>query len=196
MTREMECDSCICGKGTDSEVAERQLGRAPEGMIKASARCSYGVPTALLCSPIVARPGRKAKSESQAEPFPTLFWLTCPYMKERVGRLEGGQAFLDIRRRIAEDAVFETRLKQASDDYRRLRRKLYEDLPGELKASVGEKATQDLLASGPGGVKDYRNIKCLHIHLANFISGMDDPVGEEAAKLISCMQDDKEGCPD
>lgn len=189
MAREMECDSFICGKGTDSEVAERQLGRAPEGMIKASARCSYGAPVALLCSPIVARTGRKAESESQAEPFPTLFWLTCPYLKERVGRLEGGQAFLDIRKRIAEDVGFESKLKEAAEEYGRIRRKLYEELPGELKGLISEQATKDLLNSGPGGVKDYRNIKCLHIHLANFISGMDDPAGEEAARLISLMED-------
>ena len=189
MAKGLECDSFICGEGTDPEVAERQLGRAPEGMIEASARCSYGAPTALLCAPIVARKGKGSSAGRQGEPFPTLYWLTCPHLKERVGRLEGGQAFLDIRRRIAEDPAFDSRLKEASENYRKLREELYEKLPDELKASVKEKATADLLSSGPGGVKDYRNIKCLHIHLANFISGMDDPVGEEASRLISGMQD-------
>ncbi len=191
MIRGMECDSFICGKGTDAEVAERQLGRPPEGMLNTSARCSYGAPAALLCSPVVARGTKGAgdSGKSPAEPFPTLYWLTCPYLKERVGRLEGGQAFLDIRRMIAEDASFESRFKEASEDYKRLRRKLYGELPSELRASLGERAIRSLLSSGPGGVKDYRNIKCLHIHLANFISGMDDPVGEEAARLICLMAD-------
>lgn len=185
----MECDSYICGAGADAEVAERQLGRAPEGMLGTSARCSYGAPMALLCAPIVARVSKGTKRASKAEPFPTLYWLTCPYLKERVGRLEGGQAFLDIRRMIAEDNSFDSRLKAASEDYRGRRRRLYGELPIELRSAVSERATQDLLSSGPGGVKDYRNIKCLHIHLANFVSGMDDPVGEETARLISGMQD-------
>lgn len=184
----LECDSFICGKGSDCEVVARQLGRTPDGMIGASARCSFGAPTAVLCSPVVARRARGGDGRIPAEPFPTLYWLTCPFLKERVGRLEGGQAFLDIRKMIAEDAQFEAGLRRAADEYRRIRRRLYEELPEGLKGLIGEKAAKDLLASGPGGVKDYRNIKCLHIHLANFISGMKDPVGEEAARLISCME--------
>lgn len=185
----LECDSFICGSGTDAEVAVRQLGRRPDGMMEASARCSFGVPTALLCSPIVVREGRNGEKEGQAEPFPTLYWLTCPYLKERVGRLEGGQAFQDIRNMIAADKEFESKLKEAAQQYGRLRRKLYAGLTEEVRGLIGEKATKDLLESGPGGVKDHRNIKCLHIHLANFISGMKDPVGEETARLISCMKD-------
>lgn len=185
----LECDNFICGKGTDCEIVERQLERTPEGMVGASARCSFGAPTAVLCSPIIAREGRKGDGNMPAEPFPTLYWLTCPFLRERVGRLESGQAFMDIRKRIEEDSEFEEELRMAADEYRRLRKKLYEELPDELKGLIGERATKDLLVSGPGGVKNYRNIKCLHIHLANFISGMKDPIGEAAAKLISSIED-------
>ena len=43
-----------------------------------AARCSFGFPQVLVC-----RPERK-----EGSPFPTLFWLTCPYLDRKCGELE------------------------------------------------------------------------------------------------------------
>lgn len=174
----LECADCRCAKGSDVEVAKRQLGREPEGMTGVAARCSYGAPAVLQCSPIIIR------GSGAAEPFPTLYWLSCPHLKEKVGALEGGPAFPMIRALISEDASFREALIESSNDYKARRLALYEGLSCEVKAMIGSRATEDLLAAGPGGVKDPTNLKCLHIHLANYLAGMKDPVGSKAVDLL------------
>ncbi len=180
----LECADCRCTKGSDIEMARRQLGREPEGMTGVAARCSYGAPVVLVCSPIIIR------GSGAAEPFPTLYWLSCPHLKERVGSLEGGPAFPMIRNMINEDASFREALTESSDAYKAKRRLLYEGLQSEVKAMIGGKATEDLLGAGPGGVKDPVNLKCLHIHLANYLAGMQDPVGLEVARMLKKEQTD------
>lgn len=176
----LECDDQRCGRGDDEEVVGRQLGRAPEGMVRVSARCSYGLPTAIMCSPIVVRSGA-------AEPFPTLYWLTCPYLRDKVGLLEGGRYFPEIRARLRMDEDFAGRVQDAAVSYRDKRRQLYDELPESIKNMISEAATKSLLESGPGGIKASGNIKCLHIYLANYISGEEDPIGEAAKDTISSL---------
>lgn len=176
----LECEDRRCGTGNDADVVTRQLGRPPEGMVCASGRCSYGLPMAIMCSPVVMRGGA-------AEPFPTMYWLTCPYLREKVGILEGGRHFKDIRERLKTEPGFAQAVEEASEAYRVKRMKMYEGLPDELKAGIGDAATKSLLASGPGGIKSSGNIKCLHIYLANRLSGEDDPIGEAVKELISAL---------
>lgn len=176
----LDCEDRRCGTGSDVDVVTRQLGRPPEGMIRASARCSYGLPTAIMCSPAVVRRGA-------AEPFPTMYWLTCPYLREKVGTLEGGRHFRDIRDRLKSDPEFSRRVDEAASTYRERRKRLYDELPQGLKAGISESAAESLLASGPGGIKTPENIKCLHIYLANRLSGEDDPIGEAVEGIISSL---------
>lgn len=176
----LECADRRCGQGDDAEIVGRQLGRAPDGMLCVSARCSYGLSTAILCSPIVVRNGAE-------EPFPTLYWLTCPYLKEKIGLLEGGPHFKEIRARLKLDPSFAALVEDSAASYRARRRILFERVPAAVRAKIGEAAARSLLESGPGGIKASGNIKCLHIYLANYISGEDDPIGEAAKEIISSL---------
>ena len=175
-----ECEDRRCGTGSDVDVVTHQLGRLPEGMVCSSARCSYGLPTAIICSPVVMRGGA-------AEPFPTMYWLTCPYLREKVGILEGGLHFKEIRERLKSEPGFARAVEAAAEAYRVKRLKLYEGLPEELRAGIGEAATKSLLTSGPGGIKSPVNIKCLHIYLASRLSGEEDPIGEAVEDIISSL---------
>jgi hypothetical protein len=178
MGNKLECADFRCGAGTDTDVTERQLGRRATGMAGVSARCSYGVPVALLCPPIIIR------EDGKAEPFPTMYWLTCPYLREKIGALEGGEAFASIRRRINGNQGFRNEVLSFSEAYKAQRVEMFGQLSGHVRSMLSEKATADLLESGPGGAKRPENLKCLHICLANRLSGMSDPIGAVILDLL------------
>jgi len=181
MEERLICPERRCPVGDDRKTARFQLGREPEGMLGVAARCAYGAPFVLLCSPVVIREGGKA------EPFPTVYWLACPYLRDMIGNLEGGPAFTHIRGRIRRDGAFREGVLDSAANYRAKRASLYEDLPAEVKGMINKNATKSLLAAGPGGIKTFENIKCLHIYLANWLAGNVDPIGRTAAELIADM---------
>jgi uncharacterized protein len=92
-------------------------------------------------------------------PFPTLFWLTCPLLVKRVGRLESGGVMAEINERLSCDPSFRQRLLDAQDRYRS-RRDAHEPLE---------------VVAPPGGGPD--RVKCLHAHLAHELSDPPNPVG-------------------
>ncbi len=181
MEERLICPDRRCPVGDDRKTARFQLGREPEGMLGVAARCAYGAPTVLVCSPVVLRGG------GNAEPFPTVYWLSCPFLRDMIGRLEGGPAFRRIRGLIRKDGAFREGARDSAANYRADRARLYEGIPDELKGMINENATKDLLSAGPGGIRSFENIKCLHIYLANWLAGNADPVGRITAELIAGM---------
>lgn len=97
--------------------------------------------------------------------MPTLFWLVDPELHDAVSRLEseGG-----VHR--FEDLVDPERLARTHDDYAARRR----------TATVRIDVVQ--AQGGVGGTRV--GVKCLHAHLANFLVGADDPVGELVAEAV------------
>jgi hypothetical protein len=174
----LECSDHRCPLGSDREIAAAQIGREPEGMSEVASKCSYGAPLVLICSPVIVRYGEAA------EPFPTMHWLTCPHLREKVGALEGGTGLEDIRRLINTDEVFKAKVFEASERYILARRNQYYGLPYSIRDRISPNATKNLLSSGPGGTKDPTRIKCLHIYLANSLAGFRDPIGEAAIEMI------------
>ncbi len=97
--------------------------------------------------------------------MPTLYWLVDPQLLDAVSRLEseGG-----VHR--FEELVDAEELRRAHDDYARRR----------SSATV-----RTDLVQAEGGVGGTRvGVKCLHAHLANYLAGNADPVGELVAASI------------
>jgi hypothetical protein len=98
-------------------------------------------------------------------PMPTLYWLVDPDLHDAVSRLEseGG-----VHR--FEELVNAEELQRAHDEYARRR-------------SLATVRTD--LVQADGGVGGTRvGVKCLHAHLANYLAGNTDPVGELVAVSI------------
>jgi hypothetical protein len=98
-------------------------------------------------------------------PMPTLYWLVDPDLHDAVSRLEseGG-----VHR--FEELVDAEELQQAHDDY--ARRRTLATVRTDLVQANG----------GVGGTRV--GVKCLHAHLANYLAGNADPVGELVAGSI------------
>jgi hypothetical protein len=127
-----------------------------------------GRPLAGRCAVVVRRlDGRPVVIENEPHlrdgtPMPTLFWLVDPELHDAVSRLEGDGGVHRFEELVDADS-----LQATHDDYAR------------AAASPRCAATSCRPQGGVGGTRE--GVKCLHAHLANYLVGASDPVGELVA---------------
>jgi len=119
----------------DRATVARQLGREPRAFRRVAVRCPFGRP-AVTEQYAYARDG---------EPFPTMFWLTCPFLVAAVSRIEAEGGVERWTRAATEDPALGESLRAANEDQRRLR--------PEIDAGVGGRTRTG-------------SLKCLHAHAA------------------------------
>jgi hypothetical protein len=139
----------------DERLVARQLGRPPRGRWRVAARCSFGHPSVVLTAP----------SLDDGSPFPTLFYLTCPHLVRLVADLESAGGIETWRSALGGDPVLARRLSAADAAYRAAR-----------AAEAG--GTDPVPGAGIAGQRDPAATKCLHAHVAAYLAGLDDPIGE------------------
>jgi exopolyphosphatase / guanosine-5'-triphosphate,3'-diphosphate pyrophosphatase len=110
---------------------------------------------------------RNAPVDADGNPFPTLFWLTCPAAVKAVSRVEATGEIGRYNERTERDPAFAEALERAHREYAEERAR---DLP----------EARDW--GGVGGTR--RGVKCLHAHYGNHLAGGADPVGAEVATQV------------
>lgn len=133
----------------DEQIVTAQLGRTLRGDWSVAERCHLGLPMVIENHPVI-----------DGQPFPTLFWLTCPLLVKRVSRQEAGGRMNEINDRLGADEDFRARLAVAVDALRARR---------DSHAAIGDPATP------PGGGPE--RVKCLHAHTAQELADPPNPVG-------------------
>ncbi len=151
----------------DASLVAHQLGRAPRGRWRVAWRCEYGHPGVIVTAPLL----------EDGTPFPTLCYLTCPHLVERVAALESVGEVERWRRRLATDPVLAARLRAADVAYRAAR----------TAEAGGEDPTPDV---GIAGQRDPLAVKCLHAHVASALAGIDDPIGVAVLRDVGYSCDD------
>ena len=142
---------------SDLRTVREQLGREPTTPFTVTARCPGGHPLVIRNRPL----------DVNGDPFPTLYWLTCPEAVRTVARLESEGWIARLNDRLQEDEGFDRDLEQAHAAYAAERE---EELAG---------------AGAWGGVGGTRTgVKCLHAHYAYHLGGGDDPVGRWVAERV------------
>lgn len=136
-------------------VVTWQLGRPPRGRWRVAATCAFGRPTVIAT----------AAALEDGQLFPTLFYLTCPYLAEVVSDAESAGAADAWHDLLVADAALAGRLRAADRAYRAAR----------AAESGGTDPTPGV---GIAGQRDALATKCLHAHAAAYLAGLDDPVGE------------------
>ena len=139
----------------DAAIVDRQLGRSARGDWRVAARCHLGIPTVIENHPT-----------SSGEPFPTLFWLTCPVLAKRASRLESEGHMRALTERLGDRPDLRARLEAAQRRYLARR---------DSRAEIVD------AGSPPGGGPE--RIKCLHAHLAHELADPPNPVGAETLAL-------------
>lgn len=111
---------------------------------------------------------RNRPTDADGNPFPTLYWLTCPETVKAVSRLEAEGWIKRLAAQAEIDPDLRTSLRRAHEEYARERVELH---PGaEAWGGVGGAAA---------------GVKCLHAHYAYHLAGGRDPIGAWAAGRLA-----------
>lgn len=153
---------------TDSEVVRRQIGREPRGQWSVVARCPFGRATVVETAPLL----------EDGTCFPTLYYLTCPWLTRFVSGLESAGAVREWSFLLARDPELAQLMHSADSEYRSRR----------AKAAGGIDPTPGV---GIAGQSDPIATKCVHAHTAAALAGIKDPVGWAVLDSIGF-----EWCPD
>jgi hypothetical protein len=132
----------------DRTIVARQLRRQPRAFRRAIVRCPYGLPAVTEQEPYGA----------DGEPFPTTYYLTCPYLAAAVARLEAAGGVERWEGAVAADPELTASLAAATEEQRNVRRAL-------VRTGTGRDGGRSL-DSGIGGSRSPWHLKCLHAHVA------------------------------
>jgi hypothetical protein len=119
----------------DTRVVSWQLGRPARPFRRVAARCAHGFPAVTEQAPYDADGG----------PFPTTFYLTCPWLVAGIARVEASGGVERFSQAARDDEVLAVSLERADAEQRSMR----PELP-----------------VGIAGTRERENLKCLHAHAA------------------------------
>jgi uncharacterized protein len=119
----------------DRGVVSWQLGRPARAFTRVAVRCAYGFPAVTEQPPF----------DSKGRPFPTTYYLTCPWLVGAVSRVEAAGGVRRYAEAARSDPVLRESLERADAEQRSIRPEL------------------DL---GIGGTRRAGAVKCLHAHAA------------------------------
>lgn len=112
---------------------------------------------------------------NRREPFPTVFWLTCPALIRAISRLEAGGIVGELEALIAGDDALRQRVE---DDHRRyIERRLAVLDASDLEWARVHGMADAIELRGVGGTADFTTVKCLHAHYAQHLA-MGSAIGE------------------
>lgn len=169
-----EIDLEVNQPGAEEErIIAAQLDSQVLGILKIIKRCPSGFPRLLLLKPF-----------SFELISPTIFWLSCPVLKERISRLEDRGLLEELTVRHQNQQDFACRLEKAHQAYAGLRRKLLSPDDRKRAAEISRDLLDTLLNSGVGGIRDRGGLKCLHTHFSHHYAGYVNPAGAEVAARL------------
>jgi uncharacterized protein len=144
----------------DERVVSWQLGRPARAFRRVAARCAHGFPAVT----------EQAPYSDDGAPFPTTYYLTCPWLVAEIARVEAGGGVQRFSRAAAEDPALARSLAAADAEQRRMR----PELP-----------------VGIAGSRSSKNLKCLHAHAAFALARPGYELGERILGEV-----EERWCPD
>lgn len=171
----------------DIETLKRQTAgrRFDAGIVHAiAARCRHGFPQVIVCRPLT----------ESGTPFPTVFWLTCPWLDKKCGTLESLQKIAELEK------LFNANLPEIVEwhkAYSRLRISLMGEETAERLKSEKPALWDSLCSTGVGGIAWRENpaaVKCLHLQTATMLGGGGHPLFGWLLTEIGCLSCDHALC--
>jgi hypothetical protein len=124
------------------------------------------------------------------EPFPTLYWLTHPLLRTLVSKLELKSMGIELEQRLSKEAGAMAFIERAHMAYGQER---YNLLTESDIAYIQQRKWEGAFSPSRGvsGICNYAAVKCLHAHVAHYLSGgkgsSDNIVGRWVTEAISEM---------
>ena len=146
----------------DSEAVALLLGRDPGGAFTVVVRGAEGRPVVIANEPFLR----------DGTPMPTRYWLVDPELRVLVGRLEAAGGVREAAAQVDASAL--------ADGHRRY--------AAERDALIADDRTGPRPSGGVGGTR--QGVKCLHAHVAWWLAGGDDVVGDWVAARLDLTRAD------
>ena len=125
----------------DRSIVHAQLGREPRGVVRVAHRCACGAPDVVMTLPRLPH----------GEPFPTVYYLTCPRLASAIGTLESTGMMRELEDLLESDADIARAYAAAHESYLADRESL-DVVPEITGISAGGMPTR---------------VKCLHVLAAH-----------------------------
>lgn len=140
------------------DVAEvtHLIGRTPQGDFRVVVRSQQGQPVVLLNAPLL----------EDGTPMPTLYWLVGSTEVAAVSTLEAEATIDQVEELIGLDAIDA----------------IHQEYAAQRDALIPSHHSGPRPSAGVGGTR--RGVKCLHAHLAYWLAGGNDSVGEWVAQRL------------
>ncbi|MBT3436518.1 MAG: DUF501 domain-containing protein [Oceanospirillaceae bacterium] len=139
-------------------LIEQQLGRSPRGLISVASSSNNGVPLALKMHPLVDN-----------KPFPTLYWLCSKDLHKAINQLETGGLVKQLEQRLKDDEDWMAAYQANQREY--VAQRWANCTPQEVE-QLNQLGFAPLFDSyGIGGLRDWQQIRCLHMHYAHHLCG-------------------------
>lgn len=143
-----------------------------------AARCKWGFPRVIACKPIY-----------RLKPFPTTFWLTCPYLVKKCGELEshGGVGALETFM-LSRKAAW----KNYNLDLRLLRLSLLSSPEKIFLRRYMKPKWISLQRNLMGGIREEEKptMKCLHLQVGAWLATEYHPGQEWLEEHVTCLDCD------
>ena len=146
------------------DIIRQQIGREPHGLRDIAYATDKGVPVVLTMAPVV-----------DGKPFPTLYWLCSKDLHKAINQLETRGLVKELEQRLKDDEDFMAAYQDNQQAYVAAR---WANCSAQDKQLLKDKNFSDLFDSyGIGGLRDWQQIRCLHMHYAHHLCG-DNVIGQ------------------
>ena len=128
-------------------------------VLGAAVRCKWGFPQVLACAPFM----------SDGTPFPTVFWLVCPYLDKRCAELETEHKIPVLEKELENNREA---VEKWHKEYAELRKKLLSDSETKNIANC-DAVMESFDKTGVGGINRLKKpctAKCLHLQTATMLA--------------------------
>lgn len=140
----------------DHAAVTALIGRVPQGEFRVVVRTRTGAPVVLMNAPLL----------EDGTPMPTLYWLVGASEVHAVSQLESDGSIDQVEALIGLDAIDE----------------IHQSYMATRDALIPASHTGHRPSGGVGGTR--RGVKCLHAHLAHWLAGNNDAIGEWVAQQL------------
>jgi len=140
----------------DISAVTSLIGRIPQGDFRVVVRNNTGDPVVLLNAPLL----------HDGTPMPTLYWLVGSVEVSAVSTLEAEAVIDVVEALVGLDAIDA----------------IHERYKAQRDALMPPGHTGPQPSGGVGGTR--RGVKCLHAHLAHWLAGGDDAIGQWVADQL------------
>ncbi|MBR1657049.1 MAG: DUF501 domain-containing protein [Synergistaceae bacterium] len=131
--------------------------------------CRFSHVQVQICRPF----GKKYK------PFPTTFWLVCPYLVKRAGMIESSGGVHELEEYIVSNGLVHE-WRRYNLLHQALRLRLGGERTNDFLRRFRRRIFRDVVRGGVGGIRvgEGVNVKCLHLQTASLLGIGRHPAGE------------------